>query len=133
MTTLPSVIALLEKATEGSEALDIKICRAFFGYGVDQPLWHVMPYTRSLDAALTLIPDWVEDKDIGYIKANGFWSVYLMWMANDFEKERFKDWANENKVEEVHMNEFAKAPAPALALCIAALKAHAALRKEPML
>lgn len=46
----------LSRATEGSEELDIAIARAIFGYKPDQPMWHVMPYTRDFAAARSLLP-----------------------------------------------------------------------------
>jgi len=54
---MADLIERLEKATEGAEVLDVAVCRAICNYGPDDPLWHVMPYTRSLDAAMTLVPE----------------------------------------------------------------------------
>ena len=54
---MKDLIAELEAAPEGSEVLDVAICKAICHYGPDDPLWHVLPYSRSLDAALTLVPE----------------------------------------------------------------------------
>ena len=47
----------LETATEGSEELDVAITKHMFGYGPDDPLWHALPYSQSIDSAITLIPE----------------------------------------------------------------------------
>jgi len=52
-----ALIARLAAATEGGEELDVAICRAYFGYSDDTPITHVMPYSRSVDAALGLMPE----------------------------------------------------------------------------
>lgn len=56
MTDLQELIARLEAATEGSPELDRAIERAIHDSG---PYPLTTPgYTRSIDAALTLLPEW---------------------------------------------------------------------------
>jgi len=132
MTTLPSVIALLEKATEGSRELDAKIAEAlgravWRGTNEDgdddwveqygDSGWHqtVPSYTRSLDAALTLVPGGCGFRIQRNLDLKAHWA----------EIQRFEN----GKAPTVWVDS-GNRPSLPLALCIASLKAHAALRKE---
>ena len=101
MRDLPSLIATLEAATEGSAELDRAICRAISG---DETQWH--KYTRSLDAAMTLVPEgW-----FALIDTRGRADVrYAPIDQSGYRRE------------------VADAATPALALCIAALRARLAI------
>lgn len=121
MTDLSSLIERLEKATEGSRELDGEIWCAANGYEflvwdgagvryrVRETGWyaaeHVKPYTASLDCALTLVPEgwqwraWHTPTDEGSL-----WGAEVNW--------------------EPPGNVYAETPA--LALCIAALRARQA-------
>ena len=68
------LIALIEAASEGSEYLDYAVQRDF---GLMKP---VPAYTRSVDAALALVPEG--------------WSVYRLNRRNDC-RGRFTDWSAE--------------------------------------
>lgn len=114
--TLSELIAALERADGPSRELDSAIC-AEMGLenwtaaewaeavsGVGREHWSIpgsLPYTSSIDAALTLVPE------------GCYWAVYRSGMAyvkpdEDGPQER----------------DLAAAATPALALCIAALKAR---------
>jgi hypothetical protein len=106
--TMDKLIQALEKATEGSQILDVAIGREIYGYEPDDPMWHVLPFTTSIDAALTLVPE-----------GHG-WKI---WLATDFvygvTKGNAIVWKYYGPSQEVQAN------TPALALCIASLKARA--------
>jgi hypothetical protein len=51
------LVARLAAASEGSEQLDVSIARLVCGYGPDDPLWHILFYSRIWEAARTLIPE----------------------------------------------------------------------------
>lgn len=110
-TRAGDLITRLEQATEGSEKLDVAIGREWYGYGPDDPLWHMMPFSRSLDAALTLVPGgWrVYAIQQEYLSANSLWFAGL----DQLPPVRYQ-------------SVLAKAPTPALALCVAALRARKA-------
>lgn len=97
------LIKRLEEAAEGSEELDVAIVREVFGYEKDNPLWHCLPYTTSLDAALTLVPEGTAIEMTGEAGAEG-WGTRL---TDDHSKETM-----------------ALSTTLPLALCIAALKAR---------
>jgi hypothetical protein len=108
MTDLTSLISRLEQASEGSEELDVAITRAIFGYGDEQPLWYTASYTRSIDAALALVPE-----GMGWgIKREG--SLIVAWCDGDI--------APAGNIAVRH------GATPALALCRTALKAREADR-----
>ena len=65
------LIAALESAAEGSEYLDYSIQRQF---GLMKP---VPPYTRSIDAAMSLVPDG--------------WSIHRLMRRNDC-RGNFTGW-----------------------------------------
>ncbi len=54
---MDKLIAELEAATEGSEVLDVAICKAIYNYGPDDPPWYVLPYSRDLAAGKTLLQE----------------------------------------------------------------------------
>jgi len=98
---MEGIIARLEQATEGSDELDVLIARRMCGYGPTDPMWHALPYTTSLDAAKTLVPD-----HLG-------WIVDELGNAAVIYRHTLRRWD-------------ARHPGkPALALCIAALRARA--------
>lgn len=137
MTALSDLIARLEAAKEGSRELDAEIAVAVFEtQKTDDDLiyarpcakgdncapgtyWHVQRsgmslrtafnYTTSLDAALTLVPE-----DLSWaVKSPGFQSLRKTFLV-ELESGDYQ-WCGEGWT-------------PALALCIAALKAREAAR-----
>lgn len=126
MTDLDKLIADLEAATEGSEALDLRIaiaigqpaqCEAEGQFGGYQILPSFQRFTRSVDAALTLLP-----------KGYG-WQGEFPTPSGDagFRSMRPGTAADGEDMEGgTVVNRLARAATPALALCIAALRARAA-------
>ena len=124
-----SLIARLKTATEGSRELDFEIFKLLHpmyakweyrgfnsggeyikGPGRFREQCPSDPYTTSIEAALTLVPDgwaWHRMKRVGRDRS--------IWMAILLPEPR-------NNLPDAHGN----AATPALALCIAALKARAA-------
>ena len=102
MTDLETLIARLEAATEGSRELDGEIYSAMSGKATG--LNNADDYTTSIDAALTLVPEGY-DWDVG--RLNG------RYIADVSRKVSEEGW----------LNQHARGPSSALALCIAALKA----------
>lgn len=110
------LIARLEAATEGSRELDGAIYETVTGVRITGPRdkeWLVVPfYTTSLDAALTLVPEG------------------LCWGLNTHpEDEIFNPGGAQAFVSDMledGIYAHADAATPALALCIAALKARCA-------
>ncbi len=123
MADYTDLIARLEKATEGSEELDADIARAL-GWELDTVYEHAWwdpqkrvlhhcdpPFfqrTRSLDAALSLVPE--EANCHGY----------------DASPAGAEAYVSRNNVASGHWLLSAVAATPALALCAAALKARQA-------
>lgn len=70
----------------------------------------IKPYTASLDAAMTLVPEWCV-WSTGDWKANGHCASASVWPPEDKRPEGFHG--------------IAQAATPALALCVAALRARA--------
>lgn len=123
---LEDLISRLEKAEAGSPALDREINRVLSpdhtkpwmgpGYWYDdstQPGQNerYRPYTTSIDAALTLVPDeWTA------------WEVASRGGKRKFRAEvsRLRDPSDYGSEE----GEYGHASTPALAICIAALKAR---------
>ncbi len=120
MTRYADLIAKTEAALEGSPKLNAMIAEALdwtfmSGWALSESYWiapddshHEMPppWTESLDAALTLVPEgwgWGANQHSGLCRANV---------------------RNESNGETLPLP--VGAPTPALALCIAALKARAA-------
>lgn len=111
--SMRALIAKLEAATEGSRALDDEIARAVFGWAwtPEDGTNHIGVYnwTRSLDAALTLVSEeWFtldvqQAAHVGYV----WW-----WTLASMTTER---------------TSHGESSAPALSLCIAALKARMAV------
>lgn len=117
------LIKRLEAATGPDRELDVAICRAieyevradkrmpgkWFYEPVKQYSWQEVPaYTASLDAALTLV-------------AEGW--LWTMWAAQPTESDR---WAADASVYYKAEAKFrGEGVTPALALCIAALRARA--------
>lgn len=102
---IEDVIERLEQAETGSAELDREIGEVIgSGHEPSGPA----AYTRSLDAAITLMPI---DLDFGLTREGGFWSA---WYAEP------GGWITRVP----HYS----APQPALALCIAALQAHSKRR-----
>lgn len=114
---MTALIELLESATEGSRELDVEIVFALYPESIyqpqcvgEEPIFWSEPYykqecpafTTSIDAALTLVPD-------GRIWTLGTYADHSGYRA-----------ALDSQ------SESTKAATPALALCIAALKARAA-------
>lgn len=100
---MTDLLTRLEQATEGSEELDVAIGREWYGYGPEDPLWHMMPFSRSLDAALTLVPD-----DAYY------WCVRTEELGHSAHITAHLSATTKSGV----------VATPALALCIAALRAR---------
>lgn len=107
--TLAALIERLEKAEAGTFALDREIAEAVGWQGMEKGR-RLPCYTTSIDAALTLVPEgWTS------------WEV-----GSRAGKTRFR--AEVSRLPENHIEDavIGHARAPALALCIAALRA-----KEP--
>lgn len=107
VTDMASLIARLEQASESSRELDAEIARAMRGaHGdkIDAP-----EYTDSIDAALLLVPD------------GAAWSVMQNHIspAASVGGNRVGPW-------------WRRRSTPALALCIAALKARNTRTQEDM-
>lgn len=100
------LIARLEAATEGSTELSATIGRDVMGHVPHDP---VVPYTTSLDAALTLVPDSAE------------WSVERR-LSKGMLPAYASIWAIGARDIDFHANGSGKTPA--IALCIAALRAR---------
>jgi hypothetical protein len=123
MSKYAELIARLEAATEGSKGLDREILEATVKYGA--ALMKAPLYTTSLDAALTLVPGglcWnVSSADNAMVDGKPDATVF------GDEVERYQPgWpdAPPDIVREPY--EHHEAATPALAICIAALKARAA-------
>jgi hypothetical protein len=106
--TLSNLISRLEAASEGSEELDVAITRATCGYKPTDPLWHTMEFTRSLDAALTLVPE-----GYGFVVSDADWKTARASVA----------WKNTPADFDAPYRDV-RAATPALALCIASLRAR---------
>jgi hypothetical protein len=122
MSDLQALIEKLEAATEGSRELDAEIalaCGWRFNKGtvysyhwLDPQGAHnavPSPFTESLDAALTLVPEGWGYQQGSHPRAACKACAFCFEGADDF-----------------HNQPPSFAPTPALALCIAALKARAA-------
>lgn len=129
MTEYTGIIDRLEKATGLDRDLDIAIARAcpFDGWRVehdgsvsafDGEGWYSAPtevpmYTHSIDAALTLVPDDWTAWEIRSMGRKTIFSCDLSRMT-ECDANAGQDWA------------YGNGHNPAIALCIAALKARAA-------
>ena len=116
-----TLIAELEAATEGSEKLDVAICKAFCKYGPDASLWYVMlHYSRSFEAALTWMPEncVIELCQSCPARADDTW-----WDAYVFKRPRGHDSEPIGATEQ-------GVPEPALAACIAIAKARQAMKED---
>ena len=107
--TLPDLIAALERAEGPSPYLDEVIDDMALerGWRQERATYHGLTYTSSIDAALTLVPvgrDW-------HVQKNP--SVSAAWALVEMPDRT--QWGTN-----MH-----KAATPAIALCIAALKARA--------
>ena len=105
---MTDLIARLAAAETGSEELDVAITREICHYGKNHPLWFTASYTRSIDAALTLVPEG--------------WG----WLVEVWQRE--ESWAQvvrrpEGSTKPSGIFEGAEAKTPAIAITIAALKA----------
>ena len=122
MTDLKDIIESLEKATGGSPELDEAIFHAVYG---DDPI--ASPWRRfssSVDAALTLVPEGFD--------AQVIWrgaSAPAHCRGGAVVSQPTKSWSKKDRGE-ICATSHHKAT-PALALCIAALKSHLALRPLP--
>lgn len=111
MSDLLKLIERLENASEGSRELDAEIANSYGGLsGMGYEIWeaveaHAPHYTTSLDAALTLVPE-------------GCYVRIETGPAHDFHSAEIE--ADDDDYDALN------APSPALALCIASLKARAA-------
>ena len=130
MTTLSDLIAKLEAATEGSRELDAAIDVSIRprvdiedGESLEFPL-----YTTSIDAALTLVPKNGRLSTLGQWDDNGspsgWFCCILRWSREigGWQELEFSIGIPERDATEVPP----LAATPALALCIAALKAREA-------
>ena len=108
--TRDELIAALEAATGADRKLDAEIIRHHFGYSKDDPLWHGLEYTASLDAALTLVPEgWDEEIKRARHRKGWFASLAL---------NRGPGIGYDGTMH------YGDSPVPALALLIAILKAR---------
>ena len=119
MTNRAALIAELEAANKGSSEIDAKI--EFFVNGKGRVVVdehgnaNAIPttpyYTGSLDAALTLVPEgywWGAEIWAGSVGRKSLGRAYVYTVGIDGRLVRFRGFAE----------------TPALAVCIAALKAH---------
>ena len=120
------LIAALEKAEEGSRELDVEIDRRVAPKGWQQSetgAWfnnnqrRPPPYTRSLDAALTLVP---RDGSVSTVSL-AIWPDYNGEGKDVTDADLTRFHPDED---EVSLGRCSMADAPALAICIAALKAR---------
>jgi len=100
---MTGLIERLEAATGPDRELDAAIWRATVPEAKHWPDNAAMPFTASIDAALTLVPEG--------------WSYTVAWLHRN---SRACVAMFHAKLEEQR----AEAPTPALAICIAALKAR---------
>jgi hypothetical protein len=107
--TLDDLLSALEAATEGSRELDTMIERA-----IDRKMWDrwIPFYTRSIDAAMTLIPP------------NTFWHVGAGKTRDD--EPMYGAMIQEAKFDGKELGIGETNASPALALVIAALRARKA-------
>lgn len=121
--SLDSLIERLENAKEGSRELDQAILDALYQQHGDAAYEWLLPdgngaaikpfpFSTSLDAALSLLPE------------GAGWAVYGFWMDNPPTQYSFSAKIETNDGRIVTGNFQATAPSPAHALCIAALKAR---------
>ncbi len=121
------LIARLEAATEGSEELDIAIWDQIESWPAGHhPDWRIAPngreihatmfapgYTTSIDGALTLIPEG--------------WAWFVEWIGTPFTEGAARLWIPSQRTRGLETEQFqTEAKTPALALCIAALRARQA-------
>ena len=119
---MDNLIAELERATEGSRELDALIDLALKRGQPYKPArigQFIDDYTTSLDAALTLVPegwDWLaRDGDGGHFANVTRGGIPMMMDKHQFNP----DWQDTPTY----------AATPALALCIASLKARQAMKE----
>lgn len=125
------LIARLEAATEGSRELDWEIAK-YLGWssywssqtfylppgedeGSDKTCLVLPAWSRSIDAALTLVPPGWRLHRLGEHVQNRGWDGKEWWWEACFWRPGPRDPFIDNGT---------RAPTPALALCIAALKAR---------
>ena len=116
---MTDLMAHLEAATEGSRKLDEAIAFSLYPdlrrdgdrFYIDDIQVYVEDYTTSIDTALTLIPTNCYPTMLTWNSMGGSTGYCKMKIRGPFEKH---DW---------HSDVHGKARTPALALCIAALKA----------
>lgn len=113
---MKKLIAQLEAATEGSRELDVEVYRLVdpIGSAVCVARWGVREfvphYTTSIDEALTLVSEG--------------WGIGQLWEAVN-PKERPWWGVSLRRDEPYRVLKILDAPTPAIALCIAAIKARA--------
>jgi hypothetical protein len=118
------LIARLEKATGPSFELDEAIWCAL-NPDHDSTTYNGDPYTQSLDAALTLVPEgWSGTITIRPTK-------FYAYLCSDFNDDYAKVfWSHQPSKREPGTRKYphptSGSPTPAIALCIAALKARVA-------
>lgn len=143
---ITSLVARLEAATGPDVLLDAAICDLVYErlppsyhilncHAVEIAYWRrpdgnvgmAAQFTSSLDAALKLIPDRIDFWDVARFKEEPYFKAHLGWKANEAEIEYWRPQLQE-PINELHLGENGKSRAnPALALCIAALKARLSL------
>lgn len=123
---MEDLIKRLEEATEGSASLDLDIAILL---GLKKPVYSIddkyaeyaataLPYTTSLDAALQLVPEWWEWQVSNRAPKSHAGRAYI----HNKESHFVGMGASPNPA----LKQFeVTAATPALALCIAALKARA--------
>lgn len=116
---MQDLIERLEAAECGSRELDREVCEAT-GWGVHNAFW-ILPATTSLDAALALAERVLPDHKFAIVKDDGpdagpkfRWSVQVARYNLEGPVGRNSWW-------------FGVSDTPALALCIAILKATTAI------
>lgn len=145
MTGLSTLIEELENAREGSRGLDARIAvMADYDYtdvhgwkfievfwyfrsltASDIDSWHVPHYTTSLDAALMLVPEGLSASATQHGNGRGSAEIWR-WAAEKFATDP-EDMKRRNG-SFTHQN--IGAATPALALCIASLRAREQMAEE---
>lgn len=113
------LIERLEKTTGADRQLDADVHVAVVGGRVPVILDHYPPhYTHSVDAAVTAVPEG--------------WAWFVEWIGGQFSEGDARVWVPSQRTQGLPAENFdvRAAANPAIALCIAALKARVALNVQ---
>lgn len=129
---MDDLIERLERAQASSRELDIEICVALGKSRLDPGFQTAPPYTLSIDAAVTLVPeDWYWEVALGVEGSAGsicgpgpYWSETY---PKDFDFGRL---LTERGVLDYDGVFLSGARNPAMAICLGALKARRAVKRN---